>query len=379
MKNILLSLSIVALFAACGGKNQNALETKRAELDSLNTELSYIKAAISAVQLEITELDTAARPNAIAVMAKAVTKGQFKNPFDIQALVESDNNVMISPEVPAKLMKIYVTEGQRVAKGQVVASLDGSTANSQIAELEGALSLAKTNYEKLKKLWDQNIGSEMQYLQAKNQYENLQNSITTAKTQLGKYSLRSPINGTVDAIMANEGELVGSMTGGAVMRIVNMGDIKLKANVSEAYVGKIKKGQMVKVYYPSLKMSAEEKVSAVGDVIDVNNRTFSIYVTPKNTKMLKPNMLAMITAYDFEDSDAISVPTKLVRNDGTQDYILTIKTNGEKKTVEKTIVVIEQEFASQTIIKSGLEPGTEIITEGYNSVIEGDEVKIVTE
>lgn len=380
MKNIILSLSIIALFAACGGKSQNALETKRAELDSLNTEMASLKEAIAAVQLEITELDTAARPNAIAVMTKAVTKGQFKNPFEIQALVESDNNVMVSPEVPAKLVRLFVKEGQRVSKGQVVASLDGSTASSQISELEGSLSLAKTNYEKLKKLWEQNIGSEMQYLQAKNQYENLQNSIKTARTQLGKYSLRSPISGTVDAIMANEGELVGSMTGGPVMRIVNMSDIKLKANVSESYVGKIKKGQMVKVYYPSLKLTSEEKVSAVSDVIDLNNRTFSIYVEPKGNKSsLKPNMLAMITAYDFEDNDAISIPTKLVRNDGTQDYILTVKTNGEKKIVEKTVVVIEQEFASKTIIKSGLETGAEIITEGYNSVIEGDEVKVVTE
>jgi RND family efflux transporter MFP subunit len=380
MKNILIILSIIALFAACSDTNKGALETKRVELDSLQTEMALLKAVIAKVQGEITVLDTNARPNAIAVITKIVNKGQFKNPFDVQALVESDNNVMVSPEVPGRLVKLYVKEGQRVSKGQVVASMDGSTANSQIAELEGALSLAKTNYERLGKLWKQNIGSEMQYLQAKNQYENLQNSIKTAKYQAGKYTLRAPITGTVDAIMANEGELVGSMTGGPVMRIVNMGDIKLKADVSESYVGKIKTGQTVKVYYPSLNLTTEETVSAVGSVIDVNNRTYSVYVTPRNnTKNLKPNMLAMITAYDFEDNDAMSVPTKLVRNDGTKDYILTVKTNGEKKTVEKTLVVIEQEFASETIIKSGLKPGAEIITEGYNSVIEGDEVKVITE
>ncbi|MFT7101436.1 MAG: RND family efflux transporter MFP subunit, partial [Bacteroidia bacterium] len=336
-------------------------------------------ATIAKVQGEITELDTNSRPNAIAVMTSIVNKGQFKNPFDVQALVESDNNVMVSPEVPGVLVKLYVTEGQRVSKGQVVASMDARTANAQIVELEGALSLAKTNYEKLGKLWKQNIGSEMQYLQAKNQYENLQNSIKTAKSQAGKYTLTAPITGTIDAIMANEGELVGSMTGGPVMRIINMGDIKLKADVSEAYVGKIKTGQTVKVYYPSLKLTTEETVSAVGSVIDVNNRTYSVYVTPrKHTKNLKPNMLAMITAYDFEDNDAMSVPTKLVRNDGAKDYILTVKTNGEKKTVEKTVVIIAEEFASETIIASGLEPGSEIIIEGYNSVIEGDEVKVIT-
>jgi RND family efflux transporter MFP subunit len=379
MKNILITLSIIALFAACSGTDKGALEIKRAELDSLQTEMTSLKALIAGVQEEITELDTNSRPNAIAVMTSIVTKGQFKNPFDVQALVESDNNVMVTPEVPGVLIKIYVTEGQRVSKGQVVASMDARTANAQIVELEGALSLAKTNYQKLETLWKQKIGSEMQYLQAKNQYENLQNSIKTAKSQAAKFTLRAPITGTVDALMANEGELVGSMTGGPVMRIINMGDIKLKADVSEAYVGKIKTGQTVKVYYPSLKLTTEETVSAVGNVIDINNRTYSIYITPNNnTKDLKPNMLAMITAYDFEDNDAMSVPTKLVRNDGTKDYILTVKTNGEKKTVEKTVVIIAEEFASETIIASGLEPGSEIIIEGYNSVIEGDEVKVIT-
>jgi RND family efflux transporter MFP subunit len=342
--------------------------------------MSTLKAAISKVKEEIEKLDTNARPNAIAVMAETVSTGEFKNPFEIQAIVESENNVELSPEVPAKLIRVFVKEGQRVSKGQVVASLDGSTASSQINELQGALSLAKTNYEKLKKLWEQNIGSEMQYLQAKNQYENLQNSIKTARTQLGKYSLRSPISGTVDAIMANEGELVGSMTGGPVMRIVNMGNIKLKASVSESYVGKIKTGQKVKVTYPSLGITSEETVAAVGSVIDINNRTFSVYVTPKNNQgALKPNMLAMITAYDFVDNKAISIPTKLIRNDGAQDYVLTIKTNGEKRTVQKTNLVIEQKFASKTIIKSGLVAGDQIITQGYDNVVEGDEVKIIKE
>ncbi len=380
MKNLILAITFITLFAACGGKPSTALDNKRVELDSLQTELSALKAAITKVQAEIEELDTNSRPNAIAVMTQIIEKGQFKNPFDMQALVESDNNVMISPEVPGRLVKVFVKEGQRVSKGQTLAQMDGSTVSSQIAELEGALSLAKTNYEKQKRLWDQKIGSEMQFLQAKNQYENLEKSINTAKTQAGKYVLRSPISGTVDAIMANEGELVGSMTGGPVMRIVNMGDIKLKANVSEAYVGKIKRGQKVSVYYPSLKVNSEETVTAVGNVIDVNNRTFSVYVSPRNYKnQLKPNMLAMITAYDFIQNEAISVPTKLVRSDGTTDYILTVKTNGNKKTVEKTPIVIEDEFASETIIKSGLDSGSEIITEGYNNVIAGDEVKVVSE
>ncbi|MBT6236249.1 MAG: efflux RND transporter periplasmic adaptor subunit [Bacteroidetes bacterium] len=380
MKNIIVSLSIIALFAACGGKTQNKLELKRAELDSLQSEMTNLKAAIASVQEDIKELDTSARANAIAVMATEITKGAFRNPFQVQGLIESDQNVMVSPEVPAKITRILVKEGQRVIKGQVIATLDGSTASSQIAELEGALSLAKINYEKQKRLWKQNIGSEMQYLQAKNQYENLQNSITTARTQLGKYSLRSPISGTVDELMANEGELVGGMTSGPVARVVNLKDIKIKANVSEKYLGKIKKGQTVDVEFPSLGIKMTEKISSVSNVIDVNNRTFVVYVKPsKNLSKLRPNLLSMITAYDFEDSDAISVPTKLVRTDGEKYFVYTIATNGSKKTVEKRFIEIEQQFPSETVVKSGLAPGDLLITEGVNSVIVGDEIKIVKE
>lgn len=381
MKNTIFILSVALVLAACGKKSDSsALGQKRVELDSLQTQLATLKDKIAEVQEEIAELDTAARPNAIAVMALEIQKGAFKNPFQLQGLVESDKNVLVSPEVPAKVLRVHVKEGQRVSRGQVIATLDGSTANSQIAELEGALSLAKTNYEKLKRLWEQNIGSEMQYLQAKNQYENLQRSIQTARTQAGKYTLRSPISGTVDEIMANEGELVGNMTGGPVARIVNLSDIQIKANVSERYIGKIKKGQNVVLKFPSIDLEMEEKVSAVGSVIDAANRTFTISVIPsKNLSMLKPNLLALITAYDFEDKEAISVPTKLVRTDGEKHFVYTIASNGNKKTVEKRYIEIEKQFPSETIIKSGLQPGDLVITEGVNSVIVGDEVKIVSE
>jgi membrane fusion protein, multidrug efflux system len=178
--------------------------------------------------------------------------------------------------------------------------------------------------------------------------------------------------------MANVGELVGSMTGGPIARIVNLSDIKIKASVSEKYVGQIKVGQTVDVFFPSLNLTISEKVEAVGNVIDVNNRTFTVYVRPRSNKdQLKPNLLALITAYDFVQSDVISVPTNLVRNDGGQDYVLTILKNGSKRTVRKTPIVVEKEFASVTIVKSGLNPGDLLITEGQNGVIEGDQVKVI--
>lgn len=379
MKNISILL-IILLATACGKKDITEIQQKQEQLTQKEKDLVTLKKEILDLKREIQSLDTNARDNAIAVMAIEIKKGVFKNPFEVQGIVKSDRNVLVSPEVPAKIVRLHIKEGLKVSKGQVIATLDGSTANAQINELEGSMELAKLNFEKQERLWNKNIGSEMQYLQAKNQYEQLQNAIQTAQTQLGKYSLRSPISGTVDEVMANEGEFVGSMTGGPVARIVNLSEIKIVASASETYLGKLKVGQEVSLSFPSIQLNTTEKVSAISNVINPNNRTFSFYVKPtKYIKMMKPNLLAMITAHDYEANDAISVPTKLIRVANGQHFIYTIKTNGNKRIVQKSIIQIDKQFPNKTIIKSGLAPGDMVITEGVNSVIVGDEVKIITE
>lgn len=379
MKNIFILL-IIFLAASCGNKDLTEIQEKQEKLTQKEKDLVTLKKEILDLKREIQSLDTNARDNAIAVMAIEIKKGVFKNPFEVQGIVKSDRNVLVSPEVPAKIIRLHIKEGQKVSKGQVIATLDGSIADAQINELEGSMELVKLNFEKQERLWNKNIGSEMQYLQAKNQYEQLQNAIQTAQTQLGKYSLRSPISGTVDEVMANEGEFVGSMTGGPVARIVNLSDIKIVASASETYLGKLKVGQEVSLSFPSIQLNTTEKVSAISNVINPNNRTFSFYVKPtKYIKMMKPNLLAMITAHDYEANDAISVPTKLIRVANNQHFIYTIKTNGNKRIVQKSIIQIDKQFPNKTIIKSGLAPGDMVITEGVNSVIVGDEVKIITE
>ncbi len=379
MKNILTIFTIISL-AACGGSPSGELEKKQGELVQKEKELASIKKEILDLKRDIAALDTSIQDNAIAVMALEIKEKAFKNPFEVQGLVESDKNVLVSPEVPAKILKLYVKEGQQIKKGEIIASLDGSIAKAQISELEGSLELAQANFEKQQRLWKQNIGSEMQFLQAKNQYESLKNKIKTANTQLGKYALKAPISGTVDEIMANEGELVGSLTGGPVVRIVNLSDIKIVASVSETYLDKIQVGQNVEIHFPSLQINSKEKISAVSNIINSNNRTFSFYIKPtQHIELMKPNLLAMITAYDYVDDEAISVPTKLVRIANEEYFIYTIKKEGDRNTVQKSIIEIKQQFPNETIIKSGLKPGDLIITEGVNSVIVGDQVKIISE
>jgi membrane fusion protein, multidrug efflux system len=378
MKYLSLITLAALIVAGCSSKPETSLDKKRAELTDAEESLDSIQNVIAEIKEEIKALDTTVRAKTFPVMVTTIAKGAFQNPFQIQGLVESDQNVLISPEVPGNVVSVMVREGQRVSKGQVIATLDGSIAGSQIGELENALSLAKINYEKQSRLWAKKIGSEMQYLQAKNQYENMSKSLETAQAQLGKYTLRSPINGTVDEIMANPGELVGGLTSGPVARIVNLRDIKIKANVSERYVGQIKTGQTVMLDFPSLGLKMTEKVSAVSNVIDIDNRTFVVYVKPsKNLDRLKPNLLTLITAYDYVDNDAISVPTKLIRTDGDKAFVFVVKEQGQKKIVEKRFIEIQKQFPSQTLISSGLEAGDLLITEGVMSVIVGDEVKII--
>ncbi len=375
MKNLIIALFITAGLLACSDTGSK-LEQKQKELTEKKKTFSKLKDEIHKLENEIAELDTTKEDLGIAVQIDTIAPKEFMNPVVFQGLVESDKNVLINPEVPSTVTAIHVREGQRVYKGQLLVSLDGRAAASQIAELEARLKLAKANYDKQKRLWDQNIGSEIQYLQAKTNYEALQKSLMAAQVQLGKFDLRSPISGTVDEVMAKVGQLVGSIGSQGVMRVVNLQDVEIKANISERYIENIGKGQSVEVFYPSLNLTTKEKISAVGSVIDANNRTYTIIIEPSHkSSMLKPNLLAMITASDYVKEDAITVPTRLIRNDGKGDYVLTVN---EDLTVQKTFVEIEEQFATETVISSGLEPGTMLITEGYNSVIQGDLVKIIT-
>ncbi len=378
MKNLVLTLLISAVLVACSSGEDNSLDGKRNVLTEKKKEFSKLKDEIEKLEKEISELDTTVKDIGIAVMVDTIKRGTYSNPFTFQGLVASDMNVMISPEVPSVIQRIHVKEGQRIYKGQVLASLDGRAAQSQIAELEANLRLAKVNYEKQERLWKQNIGSEIQYLSAKTQYESLQKRLQNAQVQLGKYSLRSPMNGTVDEIMANEGQLVGSLGGpSGVMRVVNLSDIEIKANVSESYLPAMSRGQEVEVFYPSLNLTVKEKITAIGNVIDVDNRTFTIVIKPKNkSKLLKPNLLAMITSSDYVKENSIAVPTKLIRNDGKGNYVLTV--NSSTRLVEKTSVEIDKQFAKNTVLKGGLEEGSLLIVEGYNAVISGDLSKIVS-
>jgi RND family efflux transporter MFP subunit len=374
----IITIVFAVLLAACG-EQSSSLEEKRAELEEKREHLAALTDSIKALEQEILELDTTITEKATAVIADKVERSTFKNPFRIQGVVSSNQNVDVSPEVGGTITQITIKEGQRVSKGQVIARLDASAVSSQLAELRTALKLAKVAYEKQERLWKKNIGSEMQYLQAKNNYESLQSRINTAEVQIGKFTITSPISGSVDAIYANAGELTGA--GRPIARIVSGGDMKIIADVSETYLGAVKQGDEVKVHYPSLNKTVTEKVFAVGDVINPENRTFRITIKPSSKNLsLKPNLLAIITAYDYVQDNVISVPTKLVRDDGQGTYLMVAQKDeaGLLRAMKRPIEV-SRTFADYTIVESGLKEGDRVIVEGYSSVVNKELLQVVEE
>lgn len=376
MKKLMLLPVLFFLMVSCG-KDSTSLESKKNELTELKKQIGQLQSQAKKLEAEIEALDTGTQ-RGIAVKVDTIVRKSYKNPFQVQGLVVSDEDVVISPEMGGQLKSILVKEGQNVQRGQLLATLDGSLVNAQISELEKALELAEIAYKRQKALWDQKIGTEIQYLQAKNNKESLERRLETARVQATKFQLRSPVSGVIDALFSNQGDMTGPGT--PIMRVVSTRQVKIKADVSEQYISYLNKNDEVSVFFPSLKKGSTEKIQAVGSYINPNNRTFSIYISPSQSTLsqLKPNMLALITAYDFSKDNALSVATRLVRNDSEGSYVLVAeKGQNGNYTVQKKYVEIEESFATETILLGGIEEGSLIITEGFQKVIPGDRVEII--
>ncbi len=357
---------------SCGEAGK--IEKLKKELKEKKQELASVNKEILDLQTEIDLLDTTAKENTIPVKVDTLGHSKFSNMVTLQGLVKSDKNIRMSSEVPGRIEKIYVREGQKVSFGQALVKMNSEMISSQINELKSALKLAQATYEKQNRLWQKEIGSEIQLLQAKTNYENLQKAIETARVQLNKHLLTAPSNGYVENILSNEGQMAAP--GLPLIEMTNNKTLELNLKVSEKFLGKLTTGQTVEIQYPSISKTFKEKIDAIGSVIDQNSRTFNITIRPKNgIPFLKPNMLALVNLPSFQAEQAINIPTKLIRQDSRGNFVLSVNSD---KQVEKVYIQIEEQFADKTIIKSGVTVGQLIITEGFTNVIPGDLVKIIS-
>lgn len=369
----LLALSIILFLASCGNKSNGDLEKKKSELVKYQSELNDLKLKISTLEKEIAALDTNATMSDIGILVetKLIQPEKFEHFFEVSGTVTTDDNVTLSAESAGQIKSILVKEGQKVNAGQVLVKLNTATIESSIEEVKIALELATTVYERQKKLWEQKIGSEIQFLQAKNNKESLDQKLKTLQTQLALSIVKAPGEGVVDEIYRKEGEMV--MPGTPMVQFVNLNNMKMLADVSEMYVKSVKQGDKASVTFPALGIeNTEATINRTSNVINLKNRTFKVEVSLSNKdQILKPNAIGMLRIKDFEADSTFVVPSMILGKDSKGEYLYTIKENDGKKVSRKTYVTVGKTSGGQTMIINGLTSNDKIVTAGYNEVFDG--------
>jgi RND family efflux transporter MFP subunit len=384
MKSILKLTFFSLLLVSCGNKEQSiddilaskdikSIQAKKDEMVSKQQELAaQIKRLDDSLKILMPD------GNIPLVTAFNTKAEEFVHYVEIQGSVDTKQNILIAAEMSGVLEHVYVKEGDRVKKGQLLAKIDDGGLSQQKAQLKIQANLAKTTYERQKRLWEKNIGSEIQYLNAKSSYESLVESVNQIDKQISKTVVRAPFSGIIDDVMIEQGNVVSAGMS-SIMRIVNLEDMYIRADVPESYITSITEGKKVEVYFPVLGKQIESSVRQTGSFINPANRTFSIEVAvPNDDNSIKPNLTSRLKINDYTQDKALLIPQSIISEnaDGEQYvYVLTAQ-KGNKAIAKQTIITTGKTQGDNIEILEGLKPGMQLIFEGARSVKDGQEVRI---
>lgn len=361
MKKILIA-SVVLFLAACANNPEN----KQAELAKLKKEQADLSSKISKLEAEIGEKKEEVVKD---VSVYEVIASTFKNYVEIQGKIDAEENVQVNAEAPGVITRVYVSIGQNVSKGQVLAQIDDAVLRQSIAQVQTSLDLATNLFNRQKNLWDQKIGTEVQYLSAKNQKESLEKQVAIVKQQASMYKIKSPISGTLDQMDYKVGQAIQPGVPG--IRVINTSNLKAKALVSEAYAGRIDKGDEVQVYFPNINDSLKTTLSFASKTIDPASRSYNIEVNLPSRKTFQPNMLAILKIVDYKKENAITVPIKAIQKSEKGDYVYLLESGKAKRAVIK----VGNTYNGYAEILSGIKAGDQVVTMGFNGLNEGDSLK----
>lgn len=379
MKYSINILVITILLASCGqNTNDNgipeSIEDKQALLKSKQAEAKALTVFMDSLQEAIYSQDPSLKiEKKTFITTISLQKADFKHFAEVQGKVMSDDYIDVAAEVPGRILSLKVKEGQAVKKGQLIAVIDLESTKKQIAELETTKELAQTVFERQKRLWDQKIGSEMQFLQAKNNLERLDKSLDLLNLQLSKSKIYSPVYGEVEHVVLQAGELASP--GMPIIQVLNTSKLKVVLALPETYLSVIKKGQKMDVTFPAIAKEVNLSVSMIGNVIHPNNRTLPVELAlnSRDSKMVKPNLLTVAKINDFTVKDAISVPIELVQQEiGGKDYLFIVEGNKAKKTYVKT----GKSYEGSILITEGLNGNEIIINDGAHGLLDGEAIEI---
>jgi RND family efflux transporter MFP subunit len=378
MKKILFTVLISALLFSCSSTGDSD------KPDEIRNQINQYKSEIKKLDKKIAELETRLstlspedkNKGAIRINVLQLKPRKFEHFFMATGTVKAENEAYISPQTNGQITRIYVEDGDKVKKGQLLARLDTEIIEKSINEVKVSLQLAETLYKKQTELWNKQIGSELQYLQARNKYEALQSKLKTLQSQYNLSFIKSPLNGVVDEVYQKVGEM--ATPGRQLIHVVSLNPLLVKAKISEKYLPVIKTGDEVSVTFPTFPgMNIKAAITRTGNVINPANRTFTVEFKLDNPDFkIKPNMLATLIIKDYETEQAIVVPSYLIREDLKGKYVYVVKDESGSMRAVKRYVTTGLSYKDQTEIVSGLKPGDTLVTDGYSNVSDG--VKVST-
>lgn len=374
MKNTIFILSVVAVLVSCSKGGGDKLSEKRAELTKLQAEEKTISASIKKIQAELDILDPKKDvEKVISVAVSPIATQNFKHFVEIQGRVDAKNNIFVSPQMGGAITNLYVKEGDYVKQGQVIATVDNSILKQSIQEIEVQMATAKVFYEKQKSLWDQKIGTEIQYIQAKSNVESLEKRMATLQTQTSMTKVVSPLSGFVDEVRMRAGEMAAPGLG--IVRIVNSDNLKVVAQVADTYASTIKQGDIVNIKFPDLGKETTAKLTFVGQTVNAASRTFTVEASiNKIDNQLKPNMTALMNINDQAKGNAIIINQNYIQHTEQGDIVYVAVAEGSKKVAHSRVVKTGITYNGDIEITSGLQAGDMLITQGYQDLVDGQAV-----
>ena len=381
MKYITLAAVSLLILVSCSNGSQTTtpkdaagvktlLQTKKADFQKLQTEIADLEKLLG-------QLDTTTKTiKKVLVGTTTITKRTFEHFVEVQANVATiEDPAIASSETGGRIIELLIKESDYVKKGDLIAKVNLEAIQKSIDQLSTSMELAQDIYQRQEKLWKQNIGSEVQYLQSKNQVESLQKNKESLEFQLSKANVYAPASGIVEMIMVKNGEVCGP--GSPIAQIINSSALKIVANAPEIYLPSVKKGDALRVTFPALGKEQSARVSNIGRTINPSNRTFEIEASIGNEGgLVKPNLLATVYIKDYTKNDAVALPVELIMQDVTGSNFVMISENNK---AAKRIVTLGKTYMNQIEIISGLTGDEIILTKGARLTIEGDLLEIVQE
>jgi membrane fusion protein (multidrug efflux system) len=382
ISTLLLTLGLISV--SCQSKSSGSIDELiasndesllRAKRTELSAQRNALDADIKRLDVVIASLDKSASLPLVATYE--VTPQEFNHFTSFQGTVKTMKNINVYPEMPGQLLEVLVVEGQKVGKGQVLARIDDGGLLAQLAQAKSQLLLAETVFNRQERLWSQNIGSEIQFLQAKTQFESAEKAVDALSLQAEKSIVRAPFDGTVDQIFKEPGTIVAPGMGSELFRVVNIDEVYVEVDVPETHITSIREGAKVRVNLSAIGEEIEARIARVSKVINPSNRSFTVEIPLENKRgYIRPNLMASVAINDYSNKSAIMIPQSVVsENAEGQQYCFALEKSTEGYIAKR--LIIETGKTSEDLIEvlEGVEKGALLITEGAKKVSDNQPVK----